>query len=147
KAQPMYLGLDLRGGVHFLMQVDMKGALTQKVESLASDLRTQLRDKDLRHGGVRRDGQGLVVRFRDADTREKARTLMRDGMPDLTWADGSDSGEPTLVGTLKAEAARNIQDQALKQNITTLHNRINELGVAEPVIQQQGIDRVVVQLP
>jgi preprotein translocase subunit SecD len=147
-AQPMYLGLDLRGGVHFLMQVDMKAALTQKAESLSGDIRTLLRDKDVRHSGIRRDGNAVTVRFRDAATRTAARGLLTDSLVDLVWVDGTDeSGDVTLVGTLKPTSERAIQEQALKQNITTLHNRINELGVAEPVIQQQGLDRIVVQLP
>ncbi|MFN4266127.1 MAG: protein translocase subunit SecD [Aquabacterium sp.] len=148
-AQPMYLGLDLRGGVHFLMQVDMKAALSQKIESLTGDIRTQMRDKDIRHSGIRRDGNTVIVRFREAPVRQAARNLLQDTVADLQWTDGTDSesGDMALIGTLKPASARSIQDQALKQNITTLHNRINELGVAEPVIQQQGIDRVVVQLP
>lgn len=147
-AHPMFLGLDLRGGVHFLMQVDMKAALTQKAESISGDIRTLLRDKDLRHSGIRRDGDDVVVRFRDAATRDAARGLLGDSILDMTWTDGTDaSGDVTLVGKLKPTSERAIQDQALKQNITTLHNRINELGVAEPVIQQQGADRIVVQLP
>jgi preprotein translocase subunit SecD len=147
-ANPMFLGLDLRGGVHFLMQVDMKAALTQKVESMSGDLRTLLRDKDIRHGGIRRDGDTLVVRFRDEATRKTASAIVVDNLSDLNWLPGADaSGELTLTGTLRPESQRKIQEQALKQNITTLHNRINELGVSEPVIQQQGLDRVVVQLP
>jgi preprotein translocase subunit SecD len=146
-AQPMYLGLDLRGGVHFLMQVDMKGAVTQRLETVTSDARSLMRDKDIRHSGIRREGETIVVRFRDAATRDAARPVLSDGLADLTWTDAGDQGELALVGSLSPQAARAIQDQALKQNITTLHNRVNELGVAEPVIQQQGIDRVVVQLP
>src|SRR3990167_3357109 len=149
-AQPMYLGLDLRGGVHFLMQVDMKAALTQKLDSLSSDMRTLLRDKDIRHSGIRRDASALIVRFRDDAAREAARGVLQSNLADVVWVDGTDtggSGDRTLVGTLKPTSERAIQEQALKQNITTLHNRINELGVAEPVIQQQCIDRVVVQLP
>ncbi len=147
-AHPMFLGLDLRGGVHFLMQVDMKAALTQKAESISGDIRTVLRDKDIRHSGIRRDGNSVVVRFRDAAVRDAARGVVADTAHDMAWADGTDeSGDVTLVGRLKPTSERAIQDQALKQNITTLHNRINELGVAEPVIQQQGADRIVVQLP
>ncbi|MGH6645324.1 protein translocase subunit SecD [Aquabacterium sp.] len=149
-ANPMFLGLDLRGGVHFLMQVDMKGALTQKIESLTGDMRSLLRDKDIRHGGIRRDDQVITVRFHDEATRGKARNVLLDSLPDLQWTDGTDtdgSGDPTLVGRLKPQSERTIQENALKQNITTLHNRINELGVSEPIIQQQGLDRVVVQLP
>ncbi|RZI80099.1 MAG: protein translocase subunit SecD [Rubrivivax sp.] len=149
-ANPMFLGLDLRGGVHFLMQVDMKGALTQKLESLSGDIRSLLRDKDVRHSGIRRDGQTITVRFNDATARNTARNLLQDALADLQWTDGTEtdgSGTLTLVAQLKPQSERNIQEQALKQNITTLHNRINELGVSEPIIQQQGLDRVVVQLP
>jgi preprotein translocase subunit SecD len=146
-ALPMYLGLDLRGGVHFLMQVDMQSALTKKAESLAGDIRTQLRDKTIRHAGIARNGQTVEVRFRDAETRKAALALLTEQLPDLAWTESNDGAEPRLTGQLKPEAAKRVQEQALKQNITTLHNRINELGVAEPVIQQQGADRVVVQLP
>ena len=137
-AQPMYLGLDLRGGVHFLMQVDMKAALTQKIDSLSGDIRTLLRDKDIRHSGIRREASTVIVRFRDDTVRKAARPVLQDNLPDLVWADSTDaggSGDVTLVGSLKPTSERSIQEQALKQNITTLHNRINELGVAEPVIQ------------
>ncbi|MBT9598625.1 MAG: protein translocase subunit SecD [Vitreoscilla sp.] len=147
-ALPMYLGLDLRGGVHFLMQVDMKSALTKKADSLTGDLRTSLRDKNIRHAGISREGNTVEVRFRDAATRTTALTLLQDTQPDVVWAESaSTNGDLLLTGTLKPEAMRLVQDAALKQNITTLHNRVNELGVAEPVIQQQGLDRVVVQLP
>lgn len=146
-ALPMYLGLDLRGGVYFLMQVDMKSALTKKTESFAGDIRTMLRDKNLRHAGVTRDGNTLTVRFRDRETLTSARNLLTDQVRELQWVEASDGGDLRLVGELKPEAAKALQDAAVKQNITTLHNRVNELGVAEPVIQQQGLDRVVVQLP
>jgi len=128
-ASPMYLGLDLRGGVHFMLQVDMKAALSQKTDSLAGDIRTTLREKDVRHGG------------------DAARRVMADQFADLQVLDAADGGEFKITANLKPDAARRVQEQALKQNITTLHNRINELGVAEPVIQQQGLDRIVVQLP
>ncbi|HRD84878.1 MAG TPA: protein translocase subunit SecD [Rubrivivax sp.] len=147
RALPMYLGLDLRGGVHFLMQVDMKSALTKKTESLTGDVRTLLRDKNIRHAGITRSGNSIEVRFRDAATLAAARNLLADQQPDMVWQEQPDGSEPRLVGALKPEATRAVQDQAVKQNITTLHNRVNELGVAEPVIQQQGLDRVVVQLP
>jgi preprotein translocase subunit SecD len=146
-ALPMYLGLDLRGGVHFLMQVDMKSALTKKAEALTGDIRTLLRDKNIRHAGIARDANTLDIRFRDRDTLTAARTLLLDQLPDLVWTDAQDGADFKLRGTLKPEAARLVQETAVKQNITTLHNRVNELGVAEPVIQQQGLDRVVVQLP
>jgi preprotein translocase subunit SecD len=147
RALPMYLGLDLRGGVHFLMQVDMKSALTKKAESLTGDLRTLLRDKNIRHAGIVRDGNTVELRFRDRATLEPAKTLLNDQLPDLVWTETAEADGFKLSGVLKPQAARAVQDQALKQNITTLHNRVNELGVAEPVIQQQGADRVVVQLP
>jgi preprotein translocase subunit SecD len=146
-ALPMYLGLDLRGGVHFLLQVDMKAALTKRLESLTGDIRTQLRDKTIRHTGIARDGQVITVRFRDAETRAKARKLIDEQLPDLLLAENEADGEFRITATIKPEAQKRTQELAIKQNITTLHNRINELGVAEPVIQQQGADRVVVQLP
>lgn len=146
-ALPMYLGLDLRGGVHFLMQVDMKSALDKRVESVAGDIRTMLRDKNIRHAGINRDGQAIELRLRDAATVEAARNLFSDQLPDLVWTELAEGSEFRLIGRLKPEAARLVQEQAVKQNITTLQNRVNELGVAEPVIQQQGLDRVVVQLP
>ena len=146
-ALPMYLGLDLRGGVHFLLQVDMQAAITKRLESLGGDLRSQLRDKGIRHGGVTREGQTLRVRFRDAATRDKARSAILDSLTELALAEREDGQDLLLVATLKPEAIKRTQEYALKQNITTLHNRINELGVAEPVIQQQGADRVLVQLP
>jgi preprotein translocase subunit SecD len=146
RALPMYLGLDLRGGVHFLMQVDMKAALTKRDEALSGDARTLLRDKSIR-AAVTRDGNNVEVRLRDKAASDAARNQLSDNLPDLAWVESADGDGFKLVGTLKPEAGRRIQDQAVKQNITTLHNRVNELGVAEPVIQQQGIDRVVVQLP
>ncbi len=147
RALPMFLGLDLRGGVYFLMQVDMKSALTKKAEALTGDIRTLLRDKNLRHAGITRDGNNVDVRFRDRDTLTAARNLMQDQLPDLQWAEAPDGSDFKLSGSLKPDAARKVQETAITQNITTLHNRVNELGVAEPVIQQQGADRVVVQLP
>jgi preprotein translocase subunit SecD len=146
-ALPMYLGLDLRGGVHFLMQVDMKAAVTKKAEAFAGDARTLLRDKSIRHAGITRDGNNVEIRLRDKATLDSARNLLTDNLPDLAWVETAEGEAFKLTGSLKPEASRRIQDQAVKQNITTLHNRVNELGVAEPVIQQQGADRVVVQLP
>ena len=146
-AAPMYLGLDLRGGVHFMLQVDMAAALTQKTESLAGDIRTALREKSVRHGGISRNAQTIEIRVRDAATLDAAKRVIADQFADLQTAEGADGGDLKLSATIRPEAARRVQEQALKQNITTLHNRINELGVAEPVIQQQGLDRIVVQLP
>ena len=146
-ALPMYLGLDLRGGVHFLLQVDMKGALTKRLDATAADLRSLMRDKGVRHGGIARERDQLAIRFRDAEMRNKARAAIETQQPDLLVTEVQDGAELKLTATLKPEAQKRIQEFAIKQNITTLHNRINELGVAEPVIQQQGADRIVVQLP
>ena len=145
-AKPMYLGLDLRGGVHFMLQVDMRAAITKRLDTLASDIRLTLREKDVRHGGVSREGNSIEIRARDAATLEAARRAITDSQPDLQLAESS-GGEPRLVATFKPQALQAVQNDAVRQNITTLHNRVNELGVAEPVIQQQGADRVVVQLP
>ena len=149
-ALPMYLGLDLRGGVHFLLQVDMKGALTKRLDATSADVRSLLREKNVRHAGISREGMSLAVRFRDAEGRDKARAALQEAQPDLTFTEGQDGSADApfrLTGKLKPEAEKRIQEFAIKQNISTLHNRINELGVAEPVIQQQGADRIVVQLP
>ena len=143
----MYLGLDLRGGVHFLLQVDMKGALTKRLDSISADLRSLMRDKTIRHGGISREGERIVIRFRDEETRSKARLTLDDNQPDLLLADQGEGTDLKLVATLKPAAMKRIQEFAIKQNMGTLHNRINELGVAEPVIAQQGADRIVVQLP
>ena len=146
-AAPMYLGLDLRGGVHFMLQVDMNAALTKKLDSLSGDLRSALREKSLRHNGISREKETIQMGFREQATADAALALMREQFPDLVSELSTQGDEVKLSASLKPEAAKRVQDQALKQNITTLHNRINELGVAEPVIQQQGADRIVVQLP
>ena len=146
-ALPMYLGLDLRGGVHFLLQVDMRAAVMKRMDSLAGDIRTQLRDKNVRHSGITRQGNDVLVSFRDAPTRDRARAVIEQQISDLALVDSGAGEDLRLVGSLKLDAQKRTQEFALKQNIQTLHNRINELGVAEPVIQQQGADRVVVQLP
>jgi preprotein translocase subunit SecD len=146
-AAPMYLGLDLRGGVHFMLQVDMPAALNKKAESLAGDIRGTLREKNIRHSGISRDGQKIDVRFRDMQTLESAQRLIQEQFADLQMTSSPDGAEFKLMATINPVASRRVQEQAIKQNITTLHNRINELGVAEPVIQQQGTDRIVVQLP
>ena len=146
-ARPMYLGLDLRGGVHFMLQVDMQAAMTKKIESYAGDLRSALREKNIRHGGIGREGQAVDIRVRDEATLTAARNLIADQFPDLAVVSSADGDGMRLRATIKPEALRKVQEQALKQNMVTLHNRINELGVAEPVIQQQGLDRIVVQLP
>ena len=146
-ASPMYLGLDLRGGVHFMLQVDMQAALTKKAEALGGDLRTAFRENNIRHAGITRNGQTLEVMFHDDAAMKSAERMVQDQWPDFTAQTTKQSDNVLLTLSLKPDAARRVQQQAIKQNITTLHNRINELGVAEPVIQQQGLDRIVVQLP
>ena len=146
-ALPMYLGLDLRGGVHFLLQVDMPKALDKAAERYQGDIRTLLREKKVRYVGIGREGQAVEIKFRDAAQRDEARKAIELTYPDLQLEDGQVGEEWVLSGTLKKQAQVKTQEDALKQNLTTLRNRVNELGVAEPVIQQQGIDRIVVQLP
>ena len=147
KAAPMYLGLDLRGGVHFMLQVDMQAALSKKAEALAGDLRSALREKTIRHNGISREQQSVAISFNDQAAADAALALIQEQFTDLLATVTPVNNVFQLNAVLKPEAAKRVQDQALKQNITTLHNRINELGVAEPVIQQQGLDRIVVQLP
>ena len=146
-ALPMYLGLDLRGGVHCLMQVDMRGALKQAVDTYASDARTAMREKRLRFSGISREPDGLTVTVPDAAEAAKARELLLDRLPSMQWTAEPAEGSVRLVGRLAPKAISDIQSQAITQNIETLHKRVNELGVAEPVIQKEGQDRVVVQLP
>jgi preprotein translocase subunit SecD len=145
-ARPMYLGLDLRGGVHFLLQVDMKGALTKAADRYLADIRSTLRGK-IRYSTIAREGQTVVVKFREAAAREQALAELGKQVPDLLLNSLDVAGEFAIVGTLKPEVQKRIQEFALQQNITTLRNRVNELGVAEPIVQQAGMDRVVVQLP
>ncbi len=147
RALPMYLGLDLRGGVHFLMQVDIPAAVSKRLDTYVGDARNTLRDKNVRHLGVERTSRGLEIRFRDAEIRERARGILMTQMADLAWSEITLGGEPSLLGVMKPETEKRVRDYAIKQNITTLSNRVNELGVAEPVIQQQGPERIVVQLP
>ena len=146
-AMPMYLGLDLRGGVHFLLQVDMKGALQKKLESLSTDTRSQLREKGLRHSGIERQGDLIVVRFPNQEDATNARTLLNNNLQSLDFNVEKSADGFKLVGKFRDSAIKEVQENAVKQNISTLHNRVNELGVAEPVIQQQGQDRIIVQLP
>lgn len=146
-ALPMYLGLDLRGGVHFLLEVDMKGALTKRLDSTSADLRSLLREKNVRHGGIARDGERIVIRFHDEDTLTKARYAIEDSQSDLALVEQGSGTDLRLIGTLKPVAIKKLQEFAITQNMGTLHNRINELGVAEPIITQQGAERIVVQLP
>jgi len=146
-AHPMYLGLDLRGGVHFLLQVDMEGALTSRYDSMAGEARTTLRDAKLRFEDVERNQQSVRATFASESDRDAAADTLRRAMPEMVFTVGQSGKDWLLDGQLSPTAVTQVQNNALKQNITTLHNRINELGVAEPVIQQQGGDRIVVQLP
>jgi preprotein translocase subunit SecD len=146
-ALPMYLGLDLRGGVHFLLEVDMQAALEKAAIRAQADIRTELRSEKIRYGRIAREGTRVVVHFPTRDQRDVAADKLSDTLPDLIFASTDGADEFTLAATLKPEAEKRIQEFAVKQNIQTLRNRVNELGVAEPVIQQQGINRVVVQLP
>ncbi|WJJ92932.1 hypothetical protein N7E01_12150 [Neopusillimonas aromaticivorans] len=143
----MYLGLDLRGGVHFLLQVDMQGALTGRYDTMSNDVRTILRENRIETGGVERDGLSIVARFSDAAARDAAIAALRSRLPELAFTPATSGANEVFTARLTESAVTDVQTNALKQNITTLHNRINELGVAEPVIQQQGADRIVVQLP
>jgi preprotein translocase subunit SecD len=148
-ALPMYLGLDLRGGVHFLMQVDTKAVLTKRVQGLQSSVRSVLREKDIRHAGISRDGDNISVKFRDAETRSAAKAVLASQMTDVNLTDvaSADNTEFNVTISLKPEALQAVVTEGVKQNITALSKRVNELGVAEPIIQQQGPDRIVVQLP
>jgi len=147
RALPMNLGLDLRGGVHFLMQVDAKATLETKVKGIQSSVRSQLRDKNVRHAGIERVGDTIDIKFRDADTRTKAREVLSAQLADLAFAEAADGEDLNLVVTLQPAALKKTVEEGVKQNIATLSKRINELGVSEPIIQQQGPDRIVVQLP
>ncbi len=146
-ANPMFLGLDLRGGVHFLMQVDMKAAVKKRFDSIATDLRSALRGKNIRHAGISAAGDVVNVRFTEAAGVAAAKALVADQYPDLVATETTEGTSYVLRVAIKPEALRSVMDQALKQNISTLGNRINQLGVTEPVIQQQGADRIVIQLP
>ena len=147
-AVPMYLGLDLRGGVHFLLQVDMKAALDKAADRYSTDLRSLMRGEKVQYAGIAREGANVVLRFRDEAERTKARLAIEKNYPDLLVREAeATGGDLRLIAGLKPEAQKRIQDGAVAQNIQILRNRVNELGVAEPIIQQQGAERVVVQLP
>ena len=146
-ALPMYLGLDLRGGVHFLLAVDMKAAVTKRIEAATGEVRTLLRDHKIRHAGIVRVGDTLEISFRYEQDLEAAMDVLRNRQTDLTFAKEDQNGKFMIRATMSQKAMSDVQSYALKQNVATLHNRINELGVAEPVIAQQGADRIVVQLP
>lgn len=143
KANPMFLGLDLRGGVHFTMQVDMKAAMQKTFERYSGDIRRELRRQKIRTGSIRQTQNSLIVPFQDSADLQKALPQLRNYFPEATLTPQGNN----LVLTLSQDVLNKVRTDALKQNITTLHNRVNELGVAEPVIQQSGAERIVVQLP
>ncbi len=146
-AEPMYLGLDLRGGVHFLMEVDTDAAVQQAIERYRSEFRTLLRRAKIRYRTIEVVDGTVQIRLRDASTAEEVRRLIRDAEPKLEVETIEKDGSHFLVVRLSEQEAREIRNFAVQQNITTLRNRVNELGVAEPVIQRQGANRIVVQLP
>ncbi|MGZ3181270.1 MAG: protein translocase subunit SecD [Telluria sp.] len=146
-ALPMNLGLDLRGGVHFLMQVDTRAALDTRLKATVVGVRSQLRDKNIRHAGIERRGDNIVIKFRDDATRTDARNYLSSQLQELQFADATEGTDLELVASIKPAALKNILDEGIKQNIVTLSKRVNELGTTEPIIQQQGADRIVVQLP
>ncbi len=146
-ALPMYLGLDLRGGVHFLLQIDMKGALDKALEAASGDIRSTLREQNIAYSGVSREGKLVTVKFRDAAARDKGEKEIKQRFSGLALTEKEEGGEYLLLATLKPEEEKRIQESAVQQNLLTLRNRVNELGVAEPVITRQGADRIVVQLP
>jgi len=141
-SKPMNLGLDLRGGVHYLLQVDIAAAANKFYESAMNDARSLMRDKRIYYSGISRDGGRITIRFNEPEQKAAALKALSETMPDLVVREESNS----LVATFKPELVKRDQDLALQQNIQTLRNRVNELGVAEPIVQQQGPDRIVVEL-
>ena len=146
-AKPLNLGLDLRGGVHFLLQVDAKAVEETRIKSVLSSVRSELREKNVRHAGIDRVGNNVVINFRDEATRTQAHNVLASQNADLAFSDAADGNDLKLIVTLKPEALKRVVEEGVKQNISALSKRINELNVSEPVIQQQGRDRIVVQLP
>ena len=146
-ALPMYLGLDLRGGVHFLMEVDMESTVKKAIQRYSVGLRTQFREAKVRYAQLRAEEQGVRVMLRNEEDRQRARDLVEKEYPALLIEDIDDTNNPGLLVSMSEQEVRDIEKFALQQNILTLRNRVNELGVAEPVITQQGAGRIVVQLP
>jgi len=146
-AYPMPLGLDLRGGVYFLLKVDMQGAIDKKLNALTSDARGRLRDKTIRYQSIDKSNGQLVIKFSNADEANKANTILLDAIPDMSFKLDKTIDSFLLTGSFKPAALQTTQENALNQNIITLNKRVNELAVKEPVIQKQGNDRIVVQLP
>jgi len=145
-ALPMYLGLDLRGGVHFLMQVDMKAAIDKAVDRYLGESRALLRDKKIFYSGISRDGNNVVLRFKERAEADKARKELNAQFADLAIRDTNQGEEVVITLTMKPETVFKLQEAALQQNITALRKRVNELGVSEPIVQQQGLDRILIQL-
>ncbi|MDE1891580.1 MAG: protein translocase subunit SecD [Betaproteobacteria bacterium] len=146
-ALPMYLGLDLSGGVHFLLQVDMKVAVDKKLDGMLSEIRTELRDQRIYYDTIKREGQRLVLVFHDQSSRQQAHKVVDNLLQDFIINDQGSAGDNEIVAVIKQESLSKIQEQAIKQNILALKNRVNELGAKEPIIQQQGLDRIIVELP
>ncbi|GGB47643.1 protein translocase subunit SecD [Shewanella inventionis] len=144
---PMKLGLDLRGGVHFLMEVDMGEAIRKMEEAKVADFRSQLREEKIRYAGIRKTPKGIAIKFRDADTVSKAENYLKTRSNDMVYTDASTDKEFILLATMSDVYLKQIKEEALQQNITTIRNRVNELGVAEPVVQRQGAERIIVELP
>ncbi|MBB1438634.1 protein translocase subunit SecD [Shewanella sp. SG41-4] len=144
---PMKLGLDLRGGVHFLMEVDMGEAIRKMEEAKIADFRSQLREEKIRYAGIRKTPKGIAIKFRDAETVDQAETFLKTRSNDMTYTDASSGNEFILLATMSDAYLKQIKEEALQQNITTIRNRVNELGVAEPVVQRQGAERIIVELP
>jgi len=151
RALPMYLGLDLRGGAHFLLKVDTSAVLNKHLSSLQSNVRSTLKDKEIRHAGISRDASSVTVKFRDAETLAKAKDVIGRQMNDVAFAEPAAAPavdqELSIKMTIKPDALKTLLNDGVKQNISVLSKRVNELGIAEPIIQQQGADRIVVQLP
>lgn len=147
RALPMYLGLDLRGGVHFLMQVDTRAVMAKRIQATQAAARSLLVEKKVRFAGLSRNGDVIEIHFRDRDTFDAARNVLAGQLPELTLLEASDAEGPLLRASLNPQAVKSTLEEAVQQNISTLSKRVNELGVAEPVIQRQGADRIVVQLP
>jgi preprotein translocase subunit SecD len=146
-AFPMYLGLDLRGGVHFLMQVDTKAVMNKRLQGLQTSVRSLLVDKKVRYAGISRNGNVIEIKFREPETRAAAKEILASQLSELLLQEAADGADLKLVATLQPQALKQTVEDAVQQNITTLSKRVNELGVAEPLIQRQGADRIVVQLP
>ncbi|PSJ17214.1 protein translocase subunit SecD [Nitrosomonas supralitoralis] len=146
-ALPMYLGLDLRGGVHFMLAVDMEGALEKSLDRYSIDIRSTLREKKIPYTGIEKQAKKLILKFRDLESRSRAETELKSNFADFALSTENIDNRYHLIAEIKPEVQTRMQDSAVMQNITTLRNRVNELGVAEPIIQKAGADRVIVQLP